>query len=64
MKNILHRLIEGHTHFGMPRGAKTNFALNEPKKVALPSNSNTTFNIHYKWKEINHSRCRKTNRKS
>ena len=24
MKNILHRFIEGHTHFGMPRGAKKN----------------------------------------
>ena len=31
MKNILYRLVEGHSHFGMPRGAKTNFALNEPK---------------------------------
>ena len=30
-KNILYRFIEGQTHFGMPRGAKTSLALNDPK---------------------------------
>jgi hypothetical protein len=29
-KNILYRLIEGQTHFGMPRGAEMSLALNEP----------------------------------
>ena len=30
-KNILYWLIEGQTHFGMPRGAKMSLALSEPK---------------------------------
>ena len=42
MRNILHRYVESQTHFGMPRGAKMSLALNEPNKVALCSNSNTT----------------------
>ena len=29
-KNILYQVIEGQTHFGMPRGAKMSFALHEP----------------------------------
>ena len=29
--------LEGQTHFGMPRGAKLNLTLNEPKQVALHS---------------------------
>ena len=41
MKNILHRFIKGQTHFGMPRGAEVNLALNEQKYVALHSNSST-----------------------
>ena len=31
MKNILQQFIEGHTHFGMPRGARMTLAVNEPK---------------------------------
>jgi hypothetical protein len=38
----LYQFIEGQTHFGMPRGAKTILTLNELKKVALHSNLNTT----------------------
>jgi hypothetical protein len=38
--NILYRLIEDQTHFGMPRGTEVNFALNESKQVALHSDSN------------------------
>jgi hypothetical protein len=30
-KDILYWFIEGQTHIGMPRGAKMNLALNEPK---------------------------------
>jgi hypothetical protein len=29
-KNILYQVIEGQTHFGMPRGAKMSLALHEP----------------------------------
>ena len=42
MKNILYWFIEGQTHFSMPRGAKMNIVLNEPKQVALHSHKNTT----------------------
>ena len=42
MKNILHGLNEGQTHFGMPRGAKMSLTLNEPNLVTLRSNLNTT----------------------
>ena len=37
-------LIQGQTHFGMPRGAKMSLALNELTSVALHSNLNTTSN--------------------
>ena len=40
--NILNGVIEGQSHFGMPRGAKMSLALNEPEWVALYSNSKTT----------------------
>ena len=42
MKNILYWFNEGQTHFGMPRGAKLNAALNVLKWVARHSNSNIT----------------------
>ena len=42
MKNILRQVIKGPTHFGMPRGAEVNLALNELKYVALHSNNSTT----------------------
>jgi hypothetical protein len=29
MKNILYQVIEGQSHFGMPRGAKMSLALHE-----------------------------------
>ena len=41
MKNILYWFIEGQTYFDMPRGAKMILTLNEPKVVALHSDSNT-----------------------
>ena len=43
--------MNGQTHFGMPSSDKMSFALHEPKEVALHSNSNTTPNMHHKWKE-------------
>ena len=42
MKNILYQFNEGQAHFGMQTNAKMNLVLNEPKQVALYSNSNTT----------------------
>ena len=45
--SILYQFIEGQAHFGMPRGAQMSMALNEPKLVALHSNSNI---FHHKWK--------------
>ena len=42
-KDILYWFIEGQTHIGMPRGAKMNLALNEPKQVTLYTTSITTF---------------------
>ena len=42
MKNILYRIVEGQTHFGMQwRGAKISLALNESNKVTLHSDINT-----------------------
>ena len=40
--NILNRVIEGQSHFGMPRGAKLSLALNEAEWVALYSTSKTS----------------------
>ena len=54
MQNILRQVIKGPTHFGMPRGAEVNLALNEPKYVALHSN----FSVHHKWKETIHVVCK------
>ena len=42
MKNIPYWFIEGHTHWGVPRGARMSLILNEPKEFTLHSNSNTT----------------------
>ena len=42
-KDIQYWFIEGQTRYlGIPRGAKMYLALNEPKLVALHSNSNST----------------------
>jgi hypothetical protein len=40
-QNILYMCTEGQTYFDMPRRVKMSLTLNEPKKVALHSNSNT-----------------------
>ena len=58
MKNILYRFIEGQTHFGMSRGAMMSLAINEPKYVALHSNSNTTPSMHHEWKEKYYFICK------
>jgi hypothetical protein len=54
--------MKGQPHFGMPSSDKMNLALNEPKDVALHSNSDTTPNMHHDWKE-NILYCMQNNQK-
>ena len=64
MKTILCQFIQGQTHFGMPGGANMSLALNEPKQVALHSNSNTASELAPQWKDVIRTVCKTTNRKS
>ena len=47
---------KGRCHFSIPKGAKMTLALNEPKWVALYSNSNT-ISKHAAQVERNYSYC-------
>ena len=39
-------------HFGMPRGATMNLALNEPKLVALIQTQTLPSNMHHRWEKF------------
>lgn len=53
--------MKGQTHIGMPSSDKMSLALNEPKEI-VHSISNTTPNMHQKWKE-NILYCMQNNQK-
>ena len=56
-KNILHRFIDGPTHFGMTRGAKMSSTLNELGKLVKILSAvrmqALSPSIHDKWKLFN-----------
>jgi hypothetical protein len=55
-KYILYPLIEGQTHFGIPRGAKMSLALNTPTEISC----SYILIMHHKWQEISDILCRQT----
>ena len=52
MQNILYRLVECQTHFGMPRGAKLSWPSINQNKLLFIQIQTLSPSMHHKWKEI------------
>ena len=59
--NILFGLLSVKTHFGMPRGAKRCFALNEMNRLLSIQCPTLPASMHHQWKEIIGIVCNTTN---